>query len=531
MKSVNTISSTNVEDDSKENHHDTFTELQISDDTGSSNVDSRHMFRMGKEQQFNRIFRKSTMIMFTSMIQGTWEVVLLANTAGLVNGGLAGLLWGYVWTCVGFIAIVMSLAEMSSMAPTNGGQYHWVSEFAPRKYQKFLSYLSGWMSVLSWQAGTASACFILGTLPQAIIVAYTPSYVPQRWQGTLACFAAAGLHCLINTVFAEQLPRLQKLMIVPHGLGWIVVIVILWVLAPHASAKDVFTSFTSNGGWENMSISLMVGQITSVYMVILSDSAAHLSEEVKNASRSVPSAMLWSFFLNAIVGLIVLVSFLFAIPSVTDVLDPTKNTTGFAFIYVLQQATYRGCIPIFVILLVQCVAGGVDCNCSTSRQIFAFARDGGFPFKNWLTTVKRKTVPQNAVILTSIFSAVISLVNLGSTAAYNALISLQLLALMLTYCISIGSIFYQRLIGQGDKLPPAQWSLGRYGIWVNGAGFFYCAFIFFWSGWPSNSKFDPLTFNWASPMFGAVLVFSVVYYYTYGRKTYKAPVLLVKQFN
>lgn len=124
------------------------------------------------------------------------------------------------------------------------------------------------MSVLSWQAGTAGACFILGTLPQAIIVAYVPSYVPQRWQGTLACFAAAALHCLVNTVFAKQLPRLQKVMILPHGLGWIVVVVILWVLAPHASPKDVFTSFTSNGGWEPISVSLMVGQICSVYMVI-----------------------------------------------------------------------------------------------------------------------------------------------------------------------------------------------------------------------------------------------------------------------
>jgi hypothetical protein len=28
-------------------------------------------------------------------------------------------------------------------APTSGGQYHWVSEFAPKKYQKFLSYMTG----------------------------------------------------------------------------------------------------------------------------------------------------------------------------------------------------------------------------------------------------------------------------------------------------------------------------------------------------------------------------------------------------
>jgi hypothetical protein len=28
-------------------------------------------------------------------------------------------------------------------APTSGGQYHWVSEFAPKKHQKFLSYVVG----------------------------------------------------------------------------------------------------------------------------------------------------------------------------------------------------------------------------------------------------------------------------------------------------------------------------------------------------------------------------------------------------
>lgn len=53
MKSEDTISTTNVEDDSKENYHDTFRELQVSDDAGSNNVDSRDMYRMGKEQQFN----------------------------------------------------------------------------------------------------------------------------------------------------------------------------------------------------------------------------------------------------------------------------------------------------------------------------------------------------------------------------------------------------------------------------------------------------------------------------------------------
>jgi hypothetical protein len=124
------------------------------------------------------------------------------------------------------------------------------------------------MSTLSWQAGTAGASFILGVLIQAVIVAYDPSYVPKRWQGTLFVFFASTIQGLANTVLAAQLPRIQKIMIVPHALGWIAVIVVLWVLAPHASAKDVFTNFSSNGGWEPIGLSLMVGQITSVYFLI-----------------------------------------------------------------------------------------------------------------------------------------------------------------------------------------------------------------------------------------------------------------------
>lgn len=82
---------------------------------------------------------------------------------GLVNGGTAGMIWMYLICWIAFIFIYASMAEMASMAPTSGGQYHWVSEFAPRKYQKSLSYFIGWLSVLGWQATTAGATFLTGT--------------------------------------------------------------------------------------------------------------------------------------------------------------------------------------------------------------------------------------------------------------------------------------------------------------------------------------------------------------------------------
>lgn len=56
---------------------------------------------------------------------------------------MPGLFWSLCWSYTGQFFIVLSLAEMASMAPTAGGQYHWVSEFAPPQHQRLLSYLSG----------------------------------------------------------------------------------------------------------------------------------------------------------------------------------------------------------------------------------------------------------------------------------------------------------------------------------------------------------------------------------------------------
>ena len=62
--------------------------------------------------------------------------------------------------------------EMTSMAPTSGGQYHWISEFSPPRFQKYLSYAAGWTSALGWLTGNASGYYILSTLVEALVEVY-----------------------------------------------------------------------------------------------------------------------------------------------------------------------------------------------------------------------------------------------------------------------------------------------------------------------------------------------------------------------
>ena len=121
----------------------------------------------------------------------TWEFVLVSLALGLTNGGFAGLFWTFIATIICYSSVVLSLAEMASMAPTAGGQYHWVSEFAPMSYQKSLSYVSGWMSTLGWLASTASSVFVCTTLIQ----------VRQRLLVEFVEFAScAGIYLLISAL-------------------------------------------------------------------------------------------------------------------------------------------------------------------------------------------------------------------------------------------------------------------------------------------------------------------------------------------
>lgn len=97
---------------------------------GDSRNDMRDMLRLGKKQEFKRNFGLLSALGFVSVYMATWEFVLVSLSIGFTNGGFAGLFWCFITTVICYATIVASLAEMESMAPTSGGQYHWVSGMA-----------------------------------------------------------------------------------------------------------------------------------------------------------------------------------------------------------------------------------------------------------------------------------------------------------------------------------------------------------------------------------------------------------------
>ena len=73
---------------------------------------------------------------------------------------------------------------------------------------------------------------------------------------------------------------------------------------------------------------------------------------------------------------------------------------------------------------------------TSSRMVYAFARDRGLPASSFFAKVNnRLNVPLNALWLTLIVVIIFGCIFLGSSSAFNAIVSASVVALGITYAI------------------------------------------------------------------------------------------------
>ena len=63
--------------------------------------------------------------------------------AGLYNGGPVALVYGMILALTGTLALAASLAEMASICPIAGAQYHWTAMFSPPRFAPFITWMQG----------------------------------------------------------------------------------------------------------------------------------------------------------------------------------------------------------------------------------------------------------------------------------------------------------------------------------------------------------------------------------------------------
>ncbi|KAJ9298651.1 hypothetical protein DTO271G3_3618 [Paecilomyces variotii] len=484
--------------------------------------DSQALQRQGKRPQLKRQFGFMSMLGFSTTLMATWEPLAALLQGGLVNGGPVSLVYGYILCFFGTLATAASLGELASMAPTSGGQYHWVALLSPPGASIHLSWVTGWVTVIAWMAAVASPAFLGGTIIQGLLVLNDESYVFERWHGTLLFTAIVVLSVCVNIFAIKYLPHLETLMLLLHVGMFFLLLIPMVYLAPQHSAKFVFTDFESLGGWNNNGIAWCVGLMTSAFPFTGWDGAAHMSEEIENAEVIVPRSLMMSILLNGALGFGFLIAVLF---SMGDLQAALATPTGYPIIEIFYQATgsKKAATAMVCGLVASAVFSTLGLMASASRTTWAFARDNGLPLSDRIAHIDQKrALPVTAVMVTAGMLLLLGLINIGNTAAFSAIVGLATVALYFTYMMPIILLVIRRL--RGDSIHFGPWRLGRFGLWVNLFSIVYLVFTSFFMFFPSTIPVTTENFNWTSVVFLAVLAISFISYWTYGRRLYRGPV-------
>ncbi|KAL2054419.1 hypothetical protein ABVK25_005167 [Lepraria finkii] len=480
--------------------------------------DRRGMARIGKKQELRREFHFFSITGYAMILGCSWEFALINVVLTLSNGGTAGTIYMLLVAICGVFFVCLSMAEMASIAPTAGGQYHCFSPagyplhytpVAPRKYQKILSFSVGFFCVLGWQTSLAATCFASAQQITALISLGNPSYEPSEWQNALLSWAILLLAIFANTVLFRKLPLIEGIVTFIHVLGFFTFVIVLWTMAPRGTASSVFTEFESNG-WPTTGLACLVGLNGPLPYLTGADSSVHLAEELKNSAWRLPRSMLLTAITNYITSFIIVVTLMFCLGDIESVV---QSPTGQPYIAVVLNATNS--VPatkffavIILILVTSCSVNGVT---TTSRQLWSFARDGGLPYSSWLSQVRPGLdVPVNAMAVSMVFTICLTSIAIGSQVAYGIFVSLNASGLLTSYIICIACILQKRL--RGETLPASRFNLGKAGNAVNIIALCFLTVFWLFQFFPAAPSPAPSEMNWSCVIWTSVLVFFMTYY-------------------
>ncbi|KAI3342533.1 amino acid transporter [Ustulina deusta] len=500
--------------------------------------DDAYLQSLGKRPLLTRAFGFMSILGLSCSALLSWEGILVTSISGLLNGGPAGVVWGFLINWIGTISVYTSLGELASMAPTSGGQYHWVAMMAPPSWGSFLAYVTGWLTTLAWQALAVSVSYIVATLIQGITVLSRPTYVPLPWHTLLIIWAVTIFAVLLNSTTSRALAKCESIILILHLAGFFGVLIPLVYFAPHGSPSEVFTTFFNDGGWPSQGLSFLVGFPAIAGSLLGADCAVHMSEEIQSAAIIVPRALLYTILVNGVLAFAMIIALMFCLGDVTAAVEST-GTLIYPFLEIFHQAvkSTTGAGLLAGIVLVLAVASSIGVYASASRMLWSFSRDLGLPFSKYLVRLNKTSLPVVSIVTTLVVTLLLSLIVLGSAIALNALLSLAIAALFSSYTLVISLLLWRRVSGairpyitRSDDAASGQltwgpWRLPEpFGSINNIFSIVYSLFLLFWSFWPQQTPTTPEGFNWSVVVFAGVVMFSVLWYVVRAKFYFKGPV-------
>lgn len=348
-----------------------------------------------------------------------------------VGGAAAGILWP---VGTGFCLVVaLAMAQIASAFPTAGGLYHWSSLLGGRGWGWATAWLNlGGLVLVTAAVNVGAYTLFVSFIAPLFGVDPTKLTVTHQLVGVLVITVSQAL-------FNHYGIRVVTLL--TDFSGWLIFAVALALTATmlaFAPTRDLgrlftFTNLSGPAGGEvwpaNASAFtvFLLGLMWPIYTITGYDASAHTSEETVGAAHNVPRGILRSVWLSGLFGWLMVSAFVIALPSVADAAKQGANVFPWLMDQVVPAPLRR---VLWIGIVVANYLCGLACVTSTSRMIYAFARDGGLP----ASAALRRVSPRHQTPVAAIWTTMVLAVGFTIyTPAYSTLTTACVIFLYVSY--------------------------------------------------------------------------------------------------
>jgi amino acid transporter len=504
--------------------------------------DERQLAQLGYSQELDRSWSGFSNFAISFSIISILAGCFTSFGLGWNNGGPAAIAWGWPILATFILLIGFCMSELVSAFPTSGGIYWWAAKLGGPK----AGYYTGWLNLVGLIAILASVSYgsatfldlTLGTLSENWLAGYSLKRVFVMFLVILVAVA------VINIFSSHLLAVINNISVWWHVAGAAAVIAILiFIPEHHASVGDVFAKTVNNSGmWGGATsglgwllLVLPISAILTQYTITGYDASAHLSEETKSAAGAAAKGIWRSIFYSAIGGWILLLTFLFAVQDADGV---SKAGGGVASIF-SQALTSKWAAAVLFISTAGQLFCTTACQTSASRMLFAFSRDRAVPGHQLWSAVNSRRVPANAVIVTAVIAALITLPALvpvdinGAPVpiAFFAVVSIGVVGLYLAFAVPI----YYRWKA-GDSFPVGSWNLRGHYRWMAPLALaeiiltsIVAMFPTALGGVPWDPSFEWKFVNYTPLLVGGTFILLWIYWHVSVKKWFTGPVRQVDE--
>lgn len=415
------------------------------------------------------------------------------------------------------------MAEMCSQYPVAGGQYSWVYILSPKSIRRQFSYLTGWFMIIGILAMGATNSFIGANFILGQVNLVNPSYEIQRWHTVIVAYSITWTAAFINLWGSKILDRISKGLLIFNIVSFLAIVITILACNTHKqSASFVFKDFQNFTGF-GTAMAGIIGILQPAFGMCCYDAPAHMCEELKDASKQAPRAIVWSVWIGALTGFIFLVAVCFCIGDINEVANTSTLVPLIQIFFDSTNSNAGSCILASLIVV-------IDFGCANAllaegaRSLYAFSRDHGLPFSSFISRVELKhQIPVVAIILGTVVQMAFNSIYFGTVTGFNTVIAIATQGFYLSYAMPLLARLISYFSGSHTQLT-GPWALRpMVSVVLNFVGLSYLLFACITFNFPSEFPVTSQNMNYTSAAVGAIMVIAATTWLTTARKRFSGP--------